>query len=71
MSNQWICQICQLKDEPRYNPFSLWQDSDDDRHNDQIDQLAQGISSILENCKSHSIKMILFQLINLELNQQK
>ena len=56
-SDQWICQVCHLHDEPRYNPFASWQTSDADKHYDgDSDNVAQEISLILESCKSYKIK---------------
>ena len=55
----WLCQSCQQEIEPRYNPFATWKGTDTDKHyDDDCDDMALQISSLLNNCKSYTLKEI-------------
>ena len=55
--DNWYCQPCFQDIEPKYNPFASWKGTELDKHyDDDCDNTALHISSLLNSCKSYSIK---------------
>ena len=57
VSNQWVCNDCQISMDLRYNPFTTWLENENDLQNDSesYDPSVLEISNILNNCRSYTI----------------
>ena len=65
MSNSWICNSCQIDTEQRYNPFSVWDENENDRHyDDESDGCITEISNILDCCRTYTTNELNKILVN-------
>ena len=59
VNDNWVCQPCQSKIAPRYNPFKKWANSETDKHyeNDCGNDMIQ-LSGILDKCNMFTIQSL-------------